>query len=600
MASTPKTIYPCFPKLERGQPTLLKTDPKRKMIIYALERTVVLKDVANPLQCQIYTQHQYPVTAVAMAPSGCYVCSGDSAGTIRIWACDNPDQILKAEFPMLGGAISDIAWNSESNRIMVVGAGQPPAKVIMWDSGNTVGDLSGHSKPVKTCDFKPTRPFRAVTGADDYKINWYEGPPFKWKATAKTHTNFVNVVRFSPDGSRFFTASSDKTIAIFDGKEGTLTQEKAVHGGSIMGACWSSDGTQILTCSPDKTCKIIDAGTLNELTSFAFGTTVGDQQMGCLWLADTILSYSLNGNLSFLDPNSPGAPAAIQYGHNRPIQALCFTDGKLFSGSFEDATNTLSGVTRCWDLATGVASAFAGKPPANRVLGLGAVSDGLAICALDNTVSFATLSPPTYTGSVLLEDACPKAMASAGGTVAIVTGPRDELYLVKQQKLQPVVKLSFSPTCVAVSPNEGMLAVGGEGEPASVFLLDGSGAQKMELKGHNMAISALAFSPDGAKLASGCANKEIIVWDAASGEKLVSGLKGFHVARISTLAWNSKGVLASGGIDSTILVWDLEAKKAAKTFKLAHTGGGVNALCWVDDATVVSGGSDACIKTWSV
>jgi len=114
-----------------------------------------------------------------------------------------------------------------------------------------------------------------------------------------------------------------------------------------------------------------------------------------------------------------------------------------------------------------------------------------------------------------------------------------------------------------------------------------------------MAISALAFSPDGSKLASGCANKEIVVWHVVDMSILVKGLQGFHTARISCFAWNSSGTLASGGVDSTILVWDLETKKPTASYKLAHASGGVNALCFVDDATVVSCGSDAVIKSWA-
>ena len=50
----------------------------------------------------------------------------------------------------------------------------------MWDSGNPVGEFDGISKRCNSCDFKPSRPFRIVTGAEDFKTNLYEGPPFKF------------------------------------------------------------------------------------------------------------------------------------------------------------------------------------------------------------------------------------------------------------------------------------------------------------------------------------------------------------------------------------------------------------------------------------
>ena len=331
-----KTVYPCFPPISRGVPSVLKFDPKRTSLIYANGLTVVIKNVADPTQVQIYTGHQYPVTAVAMAPSGCYMATGDSSGCLRIWACDTPDQILKGEYPMLAGAISDIDWSPDNSRIVLVGEGNPPAKVIMWDSGNSVGEISGHVKKINTCSYKSTRPFRVCTGSDDLKVNFYEGPPFKFKGTAKTHERYPNCVRYSPDGAKFFSVGSDMVLAVFDGKESTPIIEKKVHAGAIFSACWKADSTQILTCSADKTCKVLDAGTLDEVCSFTMGTKTEDQQMGCAFLADTMVAYSLSGAMSFLDAASPAAPTSIEYGHNTPIQALCYTEGKLFAGSYED------------------------------------------------------------------------------------------------------------------------------------------------------------------------------------------------------------------------------------------------------------------------
>ena len=115
-----KTIYPSFPPIARGNPSVIKTDAKRERIIYANSRTVIIKNVADPTKVQLFTGHQYPVTAVAMSPSGCYMATGDSSGCLRIWACDTPDQILKGEYPMLAGAISDIDWSPDNSRIVLV------------------------------------------------------------------------------------------------------------------------------------------------------------------------------------------------------------------------------------------------------------------------------------------------------------------------------------------------------------------------------------------------------------------------------------------------------------------------------------------------
>lgn len=64
----------------------------------------------------------------------------------------------------------------------------------------------------------------------------------------RDHSNFVNCVRYSPDGSKFISVSSDKKGIIFDGnsaeKIGELSSEGG-HTGSIYAVSWSPDGKQV-------------------------------------------------------------------------------------------------------------------------------------------------------------------------------------------------------------------------------------------------------------------------------------------------------------------------------------------------------------------
>jgi hypothetical protein len=36
--------------------------------------------------------------------------------------------------------------------------------VFLFDSGSSVGEITGHSKIITSCDFKQTRPYRIATG----------------------------------------------------------------------------------------------------------------------------------------------------------------------------------------------------------------------------------------------------------------------------------------------------------------------------------------------------------------------------------------------------------------------------------------------------
>lgn len=64
----------------------------------------------------------------------------------------------------------------------------------------------------------------------------------------RDHSNFVNCVRFSPDGTKFITVSSDKKGILYDAKTaekiGELSMEDG-HKGSIYAVSWSPDSKQV-------------------------------------------------------------------------------------------------------------------------------------------------------------------------------------------------------------------------------------------------------------------------------------------------------------------------------------------------------------------
>jgi WD40 repeat protein len=73
----------------------------------------------------------------------------------------------------------------------------------------------------------------------------------------------------------------------------------------------------------------------------------------------------------------------------------------------------------------------------------------------------------------------------------------------------------------------------------------------------SLPISAVAFSPDGKKLATGGADRVVRVWDAATGE-LLHEYKG-HRMSITAVAFSPDGArLLSSSLDHTIRVWDAE------------------------------------------
>ena len=51
--------------------------------------------------------------------------------------------------------------------------------------------------------------------------------------------------------------------------------------------------------------------TLIIFSEFTFGSAIEDQQLGCLWQGDYLLTVSLSGNINYLDINNPTCPKRI-------------------------------------------------------------------------------------------------------------------------------------------------------------------------------------------------------------------------------------------------------------------------------------------------
>ena len=179
-----RSIFASLPRTERGRPIQLGGDPKGKNFLYTHGNSVIIRELANPENSDVYTQHSCQVNVAKYSPSGFYIASADKSGKIRIWDTVNAEHILKSEFQPISGPVNDLAWSQDNQRIVCVGEGREKfGHVFLADTGTSNGDITGQSRPVNSCDFRPARPFRIITGSEDNSVAFYEGPPFKFKGT---------------------------------------------------------------------------------------------------------------------------------------------------------------------------------------------------------------------------------------------------------------------------------------------------------------------------------------------------------------------------------------------------------------------------------
>merc|ERR1712137_992749 len=117
-------------------------------------------------------------------------------------------------------------------------------------------------------------------------------------------------------------------------------------------------------------------------------------QVGCAWGAAGLISYSLGGSLSILDPANPASAIQTHVGHNRAISSICWaTASKLVSASYAATDETSNvGCMRLWDAETAIAAPFSGSGHDSRVLKVAMLGDGtIASIGGDNMMMLTTL-----------------------------------------------------------------------------------------------------------------------------------------------------------------------------------------------------------------
>jgi len=123
-----------------------------------------------------------------------------------------------------------------------------------------------------------------------------------------------------------------------------------------------------------------------------------------------------------------------------------------------------------------------------------------------------------------------------------------------------------------------------------------SGLPLMVYQGHTDWVRAVAFHPSEEIMASGSEDQTVRLWDSATGQCLK--ILQQHTNRVRSLAFSPDGkLLASGSEDQTIRLWDTQTGRCVVLLQ-GHTDQVRTVAFHPDGKSVVSGGEDQTIKLW--
>jgi eukaryotic-like serine/threonine-protein kinase len=116
-------------------------------------------------------------------------------------------------------------------------------------------------------------------------------------------------------------------------------------------------------------------------------------------------------------------------------------------------------------------------------------------------------------------------------------------------------------------------------------------------RGHSQGVMAIAWSPNGSRIASGSHDKTVQVWDASDGSHAFT-YHG-HSDWVPSVAWSPDSIrIASGSVDTTVQIWNAADGRNIYTYR-GHSDQVWSVMWSPDGSRIVSSSWDKTVQVWN-
>jgi WD40 repeat protein/serine/threonine protein kinase len=549
-------------------------------------------DMAGKLLLEIKA-HDARILALAFTADSKSIYSAADTGPIIGWNAQNGD--AEGEFGSIEGAFV-MAFSSGAT--LLASADNIDNIITLWDvqTGEALLRLEPGNATLALAFSLNGR--YLLTGGQN-------GIGHLWDLQSQTRTtpifditvdDNILAVDFVPNSNSFVVASGNNAI-LFDSTNLEIIKTYTGHSDLINSLVVSADGSQLLTTSADGTSHLwdIDTGiTLRRFSGHGDSVTLGvfipTQQM--------VLTASQDSTARLWDADL--AHAQRRFDFAAPVLGLAVSpDGKYIVVSIDDNNQSPA----IFDRATGeliyrFQDRLLPPVPLSNVI---YTADGSSIylCARNIPIAVAFQAPngPLLSFFNITGDMRACALSPDGKIFAV--GGTSVLNLwdtATRQSLKTVDTQNARINALAFSPDGRFLAVGYIN--GNIMMWDINNDSQLWLNQQRNTIWDITFSPDGKRVLTGEDNGLIRTWDAQTGAEVQRFPP--HGTQVSAAVYSPDGrYIASGSFDNTAIVWDAITGEPVR-FMVGHQGS-IDQVAFTPDSTqLITGSQDGTVRIWDV